>query len=122
MAPSRPFGVTLIAVLQLLGSLALLFAGLGLLVGGSLIAGYELGIAGGAFILLFAIIGFVIFLGLWRGRSWAWYLMLIFTLISVLGMVGTLVMGSIPSILGVVVDIVILYYLFRPNVKSFFNI
>ncbi len=73
------------------------------------------------FIMAFvtALIGF----GFFKGWAFVWYISLI--------LVGLLILASLISLLGMeqwtagvtlVVGIVVIYYLFRPNVKEFFDI
>ncbi len=59
--------------------------------------------------------------GLWTGKGWAWWISLILAGLGIIGSLLSLVRGRIVSILILVLDVIIVYYLFRPNVKAFFH-
>ena len=87
-------------------------------------------------------IGYIIMsYGLFKSKGWAWTITIILSIISIaisiiFGIAGgvlnlssantmngsnSLVSGIIVTIIGVAIDIVIIYYLCRPNVKAFFG-
>jgi uncharacterized membrane protein (DUF2068 family) len=51
-----------------------------------------------------------------------WYLGVIFTAISLILGIASLFTGVFVSIITLVIDGLILYYLFRPGVKAFFGV
>jgi len=112
----RPLFVTIIGLLFLLvGLLALIF-------GIAVAAGYNFGedsikTAFGAIGIVFAVIYAVVGYGMLKGWKIMWYLGVIFAVIGVI--VGILAFPV--GILALIISIVILYYLFRPGVKQFFN-
>ncbi len=68
------------------------------------------------------IVGF----GLLRGKQWAWKVAVILSLISIAGDIISLITqfkDSNPagSVIGIIISCVILYYLYRPHVKSYFG-
>ena len=127
----RPAGITIIAILEVLGGLV--FLGLGtlmILIAGILgtaiqptnfpvlggIIGIVLGILGGILILI-SIANFIIAYGYWNGRNWAWSIGIAF---AVLGIIFGLI--ALPGgIIRILLDLLIIYYLTRPYVKSFFG-
>lgn len=119
--PERPLGVTIIAVLEALGGLVLLGSGSFLLIFGSFSsvgAGFMVGAFAGALgglLIILGLLSFIFAWGIWKGKGWAWTLTLIFT---ILGLIGALVSFNIISLL---IDVIILYYLTRPQVKAFFG-
>lgn len=132
MATERPFGVVILVILEVLGALGLLGLGSMLMVGagfiglaalsempgfGGLIAG--LFVAVGAFMLVLGIISLVVAWGLWTGQGWAWTICLILTIISLILSIPGAFAGV--GIIGIIIDIVIIYYLTRPHVKAFFG-
>ncbi len=117
----RPLGITLVAVLQLLGSLIMILAGITIVFGSALVE-IDYGMTYGVFLFLFGLIGLFVAIALFSGKSWAWYLILIFTLLSLISDIMSIVIGGPVSIISLVIHLVILYYLFRPNVKRFFGI
>lgn len=118
----RPTGVTILAVLEIIsGVIAIAFgAFFGALVGsmGIGMMGGDSGVIFGVVSGITVVIGAISFLmawGLLKGKSWAWTITLILTIISLI--------FDLPSmnIIGLIIDIVILYYLFRPHVKAYFG-
>ncbi len=117
----RPFLITLIGVLYLLMGLSMIAGGIGvafldLSVLDPDMAGAGAVIGGG--VLVFGIILLIIAYGFLKGWSIMWYLGVIF---SALGALGSLF--ALPeAIFMLVINAVILYYLFRPQVKNFFKV
>ncbi|MDO5862218.1 MAG: hypothetical protein Q4Q58_05455 [Thermoplasmata archaeon] len=125
---ARPLLVTLIAIIYILIGIGILIMGIGLnylTVDNLVDAGIDSDLADLfiGFWMGFAVLGvivIVIAIGFLRGWSVMWYLGVIFTIISLLLAIGTLILTGGVSIIGLIVDVVILFYLFRPNVKLFF--
>lgn len=116
MYKQRPIGVTIIALLAILGGIAFLISGLGTLV---LIPLIGIFLGSGLFILGLAY--FLMAYGLWKGKGWAWTLTLILSGIGIIVGIGSIVVGNIGSIFHTIINAIIIYYLYRPNVKAFFN-
>ena len=118
----RPTGVTILAILEIVSGIIAIAFGVffGALIGsiGIDMMGNEdgaiLGAISGITIVLGAISFFMAW-GLLKGKSWAWTITLILTIISLI--------FDLPSmnVIGIIIDIVILYYLFRPHVKAYFG-
>ncbi len=78
-----------------------------------------MGILGAAFIALGAAYFFVAW-GLLTGKSWAWTITLILTVIDIaMGLIS--IIANPASIIGLIINGIILYYLFRPHVKAYFG-
>lgn len=136
---SRPSGVSFLAILSALGGVLSLIGAvvLGILAGTmsefieSIIEQYGAGAIPGvggfvtgmimAFAAVAAIMGILLFIdayGLWTGKSWAWWLTII---LSVIGIIGGLL--SLPGgIISIIIDALIIYYFTRPHVKEFFGL
>lgn len=118
----RPLGVTIIAILEIIGGLSSIGMGLswGVLVGFVAAGAFDMvgntimGIFSGAMVAM-GIVPLVLAWGLLKGKSWAWTVTLIFTIIHLI--------FSIPSInlIALAINIVVLYYLYRPHVKAYFG-
>jgi hypothetical protein len=112
----RPLGVTIIAILQLIGSLVLIFGGYA-----ALIVALGLGIFGfiavilGGILLFFGLIGFIIFWGLWTLKSWAWMLAFILNLLSVIFALLSF------DIISLIFPLIIVIYLNQGEVKAAFG-
>ena len=106
----RPLGVTVIAILTLIAGIAFIAIGAVLLAVG---IGFAL--------IAIAIAYFVMAYGLLKGRGWAWTITVLLAYIGIaLGLVS-IVTGNIGAIFNVVINAIILYYIYRPHVKSFFG-
>jgi hypothetical protein len=116
MYKQRPIGVTIIALLAILGGIAFLVSGLGTLV---LIPLIGIFLGSGMFILGLAY--FLMAYGLWKGKGWAWTLTLILSGIGIIIGIGSIVVGNFGSIFHTIINAIIIYYLYRTNVKAFFN-
>jgi uncharacterized membrane protein (DUF2068 family) len=100
MENPRPLGVTILAILTVI-------SGIGFLVSVILI---PLGIA-----------NLVVAYGLWKGKKWAWTITLVLSLIGIALGLASVVTGSIVAIWPVIINAIVVYYLYRPNVKAFFG-
>jgi len=145
--PRRPTGVTILGVLAILGGIALLVAGvaaigLGLVIGtyaGSAFtnalsnAGYS-GLASvgagtlavillalGAVVLVLGILYFAVGIGYFGGKGWAWTVGIIVTVISIVVDIVQIAFGAYSNAFGLVIGLLIIYYLTRPHVKVFFG-
>jgi uncharacterized membrane protein (DUF2068 family) len=84
------------------------------------VLGGFIGILGGMLIIL-GLSSFEVTWGLLKGKAWAWIVTIIITIISVVLNVISIVAGSIESIVGLIINGIIIYYLYRPSVKSYFG-
>jgi hypothetical protein len=140
--PTRPTGVTVLGVLQILGGVFGLLGGAGLLVAAAIVgstsfASQYSGFSGyststlsaifygfGAFLLILGILGLVIGIGFFSGKGWAWMLAIVVGVINIVANIVEIVIGlTSPSsgAIGIVIPIIIIYYLTRPRVKAFFG-
>jgi len=106
----RPFGITIIAILAILSGLAWLAGAAIFLIVGIGIAYLAIGIA-----------FFVVAYGLWKGERWAWTITLIVSVISIILGIASIATGNVGGIITIIINAVIIYYLYRPNVKAFFG-
>ena len=112
MQNNRPLGVTIIAILAILG-------GIGSLVGGiALVAIIPLL---GAALIIIGLAYFGVAYGLWQGLKWAWIITLIVTVIAFISGLGSIIVGNVGASIPVIINAIIIYYLFRPNVKAYFG-
>lgn len=96
------------------------------------------GIVIGAIVLAVGIGYLVVSYGLLKGKEWAWIITVILTIIAIAVQIvsgvtasmfdasfiddtNSFVTGIIAQIVGIAINGVILYYLYRPNVKAFFG-
>jgi uncharacterized membrane protein (DUF2068 family) len=141
--------VTIIAILNIIGGIIMLIIALGLTIAGAILpfvpqsefqqqhqnltandinlsqippslVGVGL-LAIGGILLAIGVLSFVVAYGLLKGRSWAWTLTVVLSIISVVLNVISIATGNIASIVSLVISGIILYYLFRPHVKAYFG-
>lgn len=128
---TRPTGVTILGILGIIAGVLLLFTGLifaglaavapGMVDAGMFggVVGALIGILGAVFIAL-GIAYFFVAWGLLKGKPWAWTVTLILTIIDIaMGVVS--IIANPASIIGLIINGIILYYLFRPHVKAYFG-
>jgi hypothetical protein len=106
----RPLGVTIIAVLAVIAGVAYVAIGAVLLVVG---IGFAL--------IAISIAYFVMAYGLWNGKRWAWTITLILSGIGIILGIASVAAGSVGAVFHIIINGVIIYYLYRPNVKTFFG-
>jgi uncharacterized membrane protein (DUF2068 family) len=136
---TRPTGVTILALLYFVGTACMLLLGVALAVGmgfagvssdqagaGAFLAG--LGIVGAVFMFVFGALYGLLGWGLWKLKTWARLIVLIFGFIGLgfgaLGLFGSLltmdvssiVMGTIP----LAINGLIVWYMLQPHVKAAF--
>jgi hypothetical protein len=111
----RPLGVTIIAVLQLLSSIVMLFGGYLLVFVGAGLGFFGLGLLFGGIFLIVGLIGFIIGWGLWTLKSWAWMIAFVLNLINVLiALIGM-------DIISLIIPLIIVIYLNQGEVKAAFG-
>ncbi|MBD3159255.1 MAG: hypothetical protein GF309_10740 [Candidatus Lokiarchaeota archaeon] len=109
----RPLGIAILAILQILGAIFVLVAGVGMIALGAFSP--FLAILGGI-MLLFGFISFYVGYGLWNMKSWAWKVAIIVNIISI-------VLNIIPPInwFGLIIPIIIVVYLQQEDIKKRFK-
>jgi predicted RNA-binding Zn-ribbon protein involved in translation (DUF1610 family) len=121
----RPQGVTAISVLSIIGGLIATILGLS----GALMFSHAVGLGGfiGMFAAYISLVAVVLFFGgllslfvgwgLWKGAEWAWTLGVILEILGIIGGIATIPYG----LLIVLLCGLILYYLLKPNIKTWFK-
>jgi hypothetical protein len=136
---TRPTGVTIIAILNIISGIVMIAGGLGLAAIGSILptmstidpnAKSQLAVAGllgvggvavGAILIILGIISFIVAGGLLKGRGWAWTVTVILSVISIAIGIISIIGGNFGSILSIIISGIVLYYLYRPHVKAYFG-
>ena len=127
MRRQRPTGVTIIAVLAIIVGILSLLGGL-LVVAASAFVGAIASPVGGAvlvalgsFLVLIGLIFLVAAYGFWKGTKWGWWVGIIATALSLIGSVVSLATGNFTSVVSLLIDLLLLYYLTRAHVKAWFH-
>jgi len=129
MTKQRPFGVTLLATLEVILGVLVLLGGLTIVIEGFILSDMfphvrwfpfritSIGIA----LLVFALIDFALAAGLWVGKRWAWIAGLVCAALGmVLGILSLFLRPGIGELIALVLDLVIIYYLMQPKVQAYF--
>jgi hypothetical protein len=129
----RPIGITIIAILMIIGGLVLLFTGITPLFLGPLISiesssDYqisELGLLitiGGLVLVGLGIASLAVSWGLLKGKGWARTITLIISIIAIIFAIISLVSSQdLVHVITVIIYGIIIYYMFTDKVKLFFG-
>lgn len=139
----RPTGVVLIAVYHFLAALMLALVGISLFAGGTIFSammggansgvfaglGLLVGVAGGIFFLVFALVYAAAAWGIWTMREWRRILSIVMAVISLffslpglflMAMSMNLFLGGY-RVLRLGISVLIIWYLMQPQVKAAFR-
>jgi hypothetical protein len=127
VSASRPLGVTIIGILYLLGGLLLLIGGIGSagILDGLGLPGF--GAFAGILLVVVAFVDIAIGIGCFQGWGWVWTVALIFAVINILTVFwnwwvsGHSMGGLFSAFLGIIIPLIIIWYLYKDNVKAFFG-
>jgi len=120
----------LLAVLHVLQAVFFFFVGVALIALGAFISRGLIGLPRflhgvvsliGVVVVVIGLIYLGLAWGLWTGKGWAWVLSLILAALGIVVSLISLVRGRFLTIVVLILDAIILYYLFRPNVRAFFG-
>ncbi|MGD2050218.1 MAG: hypothetical protein PVH03_12000 [Chloroflexota bacterium] len=116
----RPTGVTIIALLVIIGGILGIVGGLVAFLGAN---GNPTLVGVGIGTLIVAVAQLIVGIGLWTLQKWAWLLSVIVLGIRVVGDLVLIFAGGnvIAAIVNLVITAVLLWYLFRPNVQQAFG-
>ena len=121
----RPFGITVLVILEVIGGLIWLGSAASLFAAAGMAAMIPLvGLLAGGVLVIIAVISIILGLasfaiawGFWTRASWSWGLAIG---LSILGIIlGLLTLPA--GIITILINIAIIYYLTRPHVKSYFG-
>jgi hypothetical protein len=118
MQRDRPIGITIIAILMIISGILFIIGGIGLTALSVLSLAF---LAGGIGTIILGIASLVVAWGLLKGAGWAWIITLIITIISIIVNIVHLASGNTAQIIGIIINGIIIYYLYRPNVKAYFG-
>lgn len=129
----RPTGVTILAILAIIGGILGVLGGLLGLAGGALLAGGAAGAAGtaasgtlaifSAISLVIGILDIVLGIGLLGLKSWAWTLGVALQVIGLVIAIVQIATGNAKisgELLGMAINVIILVYLFNGGVRKAF--
>lgn len=133
----RPTGVTIMAILNIIGGIIMLIGGIAAAAVGALLPSLPISesdlsgvpamflgagaIAIGVILIILGILSFVVAYGLLKGMGWAWTLTLALSIISIVLNAVSIATGNFGGIVSIIISAIIIYYLYRPHVKAFFG-
>jgi hypothetical protein len=128
----RPTGITIIAILMIIGGIILIFTGITPLFLGPLISidisDYQfsqLGLLitiGGLVLVGLGIASFIVSWGLLKGKRWARTITLIISIIAIIFAIISLISSEdFIHVISIIIYGIIIYYMFTNKVKSFFG-
>ena len=130
ISSKRPLGITILAILTFLAGLTLFSGGIVAIVSPDLLR-LVLGVRGifvqvlGVALLMLGVLYTVVTFGLWKGMRWAWTLALFSYAAGIVATHLQNILSPLTNLPGnidaVIFAIVVIYYLTRPPVKTFFH-
>jgi len=120
----RPLGVTILAVLWIISGILLILGGAGFAFLTGAVGGVALGALGaviGIVLIVWGLVEIVLGYGGLQGWPWVWLVGVILTVLSLLEGIYMLITTGWSAIISLIIAAIILYYLFQPNVKSWFG-
>jgi len=127
---NRPLGVTLLAVLHVIQAVIFVLIGFVVVAVGGFISRRMLVVPHllrgilwiiGAVLIIVGLLYLVLAYGLWSGKGWAWWISLILAGLGVILSILSLLRGGVVAVITLLLDLLIIYYLLKPNVKAFFG-
>ncbi len=117
---SRPLLVTLFAILNILLGLAAILIGGVTFAGLTILGGVEIGAITGGTSVAVGLIYILVGVGFLSGWSIMWYLGIVLEGISVVLNIMSIFMGNVSAIVSILISLIIILYLLKPNVKRYF--
>ena len=114
-----PFGIIIISILTVISGL-ILFA----MSFVSLMILSPLGplrFMGSMFLLILGTASIIVSFGLYKGKGWSWTSLLILSGFGAAGYLLNIVNGQSFSVIGLVINAIIIYYLYKPHIRKFFG-
>jgi hypothetical protein len=132
---ARPTGVTVIGVLDFIGAGFLFLAALLFLVGGAALAAifnavfptWLQGLIGALAIVLavllaaIAVLYLLMGMALMKGKPWAWTVQIVLSALAALNSLLTLLSRNFGAVIGLAIQVLIIWYFFTPPVKAYFG-
>ena len=114
-----PLGIIIITVLTVISGLilfAMSFASLIILAPLNPVR-----LMGSMFLLILGTASIIVSFGLYKGKGWSWTLLLILSGFGAAGYLLNIVNGQTFSVVGLVINAIIIYYLYKPHIRKFFG-
>ena len=124
----RPTGITVLGILQIVaGALLTVFAvmigTMSGMMGNFSYFGAMASVVGGvitAVLVVLAAFSFLIASALFSGKKWGRTIVIVFSVVNLVMEAASMTVGNVFSIGGMVLNVIVLYYMWRPHVISYF--
>ena len=114
-----PFGIIIISILTVISGLILFaMSFVSLMILSSL---GPLRFMGSMFLLILGTASIIVSFGLYKGKGWSWTSLLILSGFGAAGYLLNIVNGQSFSVIGLVINAIIIYYLYKPHIRKFFG-
>jgi uncharacterized membrane protein HdeD (DUF308 family) len=118
----RPVSVTIIAILAIILGILAIFGGLVPLAFAAVLPEFSVYfVVIGSILIAIGIAYLVVSYGLMKGRGWAWSVTIIISYIGIVFSIVAIVSGNFASIPQLIISIIIVFFLYRPQSKAFFG-
>ena len=138
MQKCRPVAVSIIVILTVIGGIAFISGGIMMIVVAPLLSNANMNTSNiqptivsqefittsravGAAIIALCISYFVMSYGLLKGKPWAWNTTITLSVIGIALGTSSIITGNVGAILSIIINVIVLYYLYRPYVKVYFG-
>jgi hypothetical protein len=118
----RPLALTIIAILVIITGVVFIAGGLFIFGFAALVPDLGTVFFGIGGVLIAIGIGYlVVSYGLFKAKGWAWSVTLVLAYIGIALAIISIVSGNFLSAINLAINIAIVYFLYRPQVKDFFG-
>lgn len=129
ISPERPTGVTVLGILQIIaGILLAVFATMvgtmSGMMGGFSHFGAMASVVGGAITAVLAVLAafsFLIASALFSGKKWGRTIVIVFSIVNLVMEAASMAVGNVFGIGGIILNGIVLYYMWRPHVIAYFH-
>lgn len=125
---TRPTGITVLGVLQIIAGIILVVftVMVGTMSGmmGNSYFGAMMSIVGGAITAVLAVLAgfsFLIASALFSGKKWGRTIVIVFSIINLVMEAVSMMVGNVFGIAGIILNGIVLYYMWRPHVIAYFT-
>ncbi|TBR10740.1 MAG: hypothetical protein EPO62_02895 [Candidatus Nitrosotenuis sp.] len=125
----RPTGVTVLGMLQIIAGIllaifAVMVGTMSGMMGGFSYFGAMASVVGGAITAVFAVLSafsFLIASALFSGKKWGRTIVIVFSVVNLVMEAASMMVGNVFAIAGIMLDGIVLYYMWRPHVIAYFT-
>lgn len=126
---ARPTGITILGILQIIAGIVLIISAtmvgtMSGMMGNYSYFGAMASVVGGAITAVLAVLAgfsFLIASALFSGKKWSRTIVVVFSLVNLVMEAASMTVGNIFGIGGIILNGIVLYYMWRPHVIAYFT-